>query len=362
MLRRSFAPLWMRATAVSLQGWGGGSGSGGGWGTSDSAASSGGGGWGAVPDSGAGGGWGSTAGKPTGNGGWGSADGAADASAGGAWGNAQGSPSGWGSGGGGDNGDGPRGRRGGGRDRGWGGRDNSGGWGSQNNFSGGGGGWGSSDGGSGGGGFKNGWGSEGGWGDAPTGSRQRSSRGNYRRGRQGRQEGDGIWGKPAAADEAAWNAAPPSFQPPVRRVDPLSLTAVEVEVDGVKKLVGQRVQVSGLSDDTTWHTLKDHLRQAGDVTFCRVYSGGRGMVEFATPEEAARCITELQASELEGATLYLREDREDTVLINTRRKIREAREAQLRARKEEAEKARRAKAAEQGDVPASPPSSSTTRS
>ncbi|KPA76834.1 putative mitochondrial RNA binding protein rggm [Leptomonas pyrrhocoris] len=104
--------------------------------------------------------------------------------------------------------------------------------------------------------------------------------------------------------------------------------------------------------------LKDHLRQAGDVTFCRTFNSGRGMVEFATPEEAARCITELQASELEGGTLYLREDREDTVLINTRRKIREAREAQLRARKEEAEKARRAKAVEQGDVPE--PSSSST--
>jgi RNA recognition motif-containing protein len=168
-----------------------------------------------------------------------------------------------------------------------------------------------------------------------------------------------VWGQPREADEDAWSAAPPSFQPPVRRVDPLSLTAVEVEVDGVKKLVGQRVQVSGLSEETTWHTLKDHLRQAGDLTFCRVYSGGRGMAEFATPEDAARCITELQASELEGATLYLREDREDTVLLNTRRRIREAREAQLRARKEEAERARREKAVEQGDAPSAASSTSS---
>ncbi|EPY22977.1 hypothetical protein STCU_07982 [Strigomonas culicis] len=75
------------------------------------------------------------------------------------------------------------------------------------------------------------------------------------------------------------------------------------------------------------------------------------MVEFSTPEDAARAITELQASELEGATLFLREDREDTVLVNTRRKIREAREAQLRKRKEEAESRRRETAKAQGDAP-----------
>ncbi|TPP53845.1 RNA recognition motif family protein [Leishmania donovani] len=292
MLRRSFAPLLTRATAVCLQGWGK-TGGGGGWGSAGNSTSAG--GWGSAGDSTSAGGWGS-AGDSTSAGGWGSAGNSTSA---GGWGSAGNSTS-------------------------------AGGWGSA-------------------GGGQSGWGGDGGWRDAPTGGRQRGARGNFRRGRGG--SGGGVWGQPAAADEEAWNAAPPSFQPPVRRVDPLTLTAVEVEVDGVKKLVGQRVQVSGLSDETTWHTLKDHLRQAGDITFCRLFSGGRGMVEFAVPEDAARCITELQASELEGATLYLREDREDTVLINTRRKIRDARDAQLRARKAEAEKSRREKAIAQGDVP-----------
>lgn len=115
----------------------------------------------------------------------------------------------------------------------------------------------------------------------------------------------------------------------------MTLTAAPVIIDDIKKLVGQRVLISGLSDETTWHSLKDHMRQAGECTFCKVFSGGRAVVEFTTPEEAAKAITELQGSELEGGTVYLREDREDVVLINTKRKIREAREALQRKKKEE---------------------------
>ncbi|KAG5494989.1 hypothetical protein JKF63_02041 [Porcisia hertigi] len=326
MLRRSFAPLLTRASAVCLQGWG--RSEGGGWGSAGGSNPAGG-GWGGTGDSTpAGGGWGGTGDSTSAGSGWGSAGGTASYSQ-------------WGSEGG------RGGRSGGGRGRGSRGRS---GWDAKDSTEGWGGGGGSGEG---WGGGQSGWGGDGGWRDAPTGGRQRGMRGSFRRGRgssRGGGSGGGIWGQPAAADEEAWNSAPPSFQPPVRRVDPLTLTAVEVEVDGVKKLVGQRVQVSGLSDETTWHTLKDHLRQAGDITFCRLFSGGRGMVEFAVPEDAARCITELQGSELEGATLYLREDREDTVLINTRRKIRDARDAQLRARKEEAERMRREKAIAQGDV------------
>lgn len=254
---------------------------------------------------------------------------------------------GWGSGGGGGAG-------------GWGdgasaGAGGGGGWGEAPSS---GGGWGSSGGGTAGGG---GWGSSGGWGDgdggwknAPVGGRRGAPRGNFRRGRGGAGGtggGGGVWGQSPTVDEESWNVASPSFQPPVRRVDPLTLTAVEVEIDGVKKLVGQRVQVTGVADDTRWQTLKDHLRQAGEVTFCRIFSSGRAVVEFTTPEDAARAITELQGSDLEGSTIFLREDREDTVLVNTRRKIREAREAQLREKKKEAEEKRRQTAMSEGDVP-----------
>ncbi|EAN78473.1 RNA-binding protein, putative [Trypanosoma brucei brucei TREU927] len=300
----------LNATVAFLQGWGGGS-SGGGWGSDDGPGNGSGGG-----GSGGRGGWGSGGG---GGGGWGSGGGGN-----GGWGSGGGGGGGWGSGGGG---------------RGSGGGSN--------------GGWGSGRGGS-AHGFSNPWNDgDAGWRGAATGARANRGRGGFRRGRGGAD--DGVWGQPNVVDEEAWTAAPPSFNPPVRRVDPLTLTAVEVEIDGIKKLVGQRVQVSGLSDETTWHTLKDHLRQAGEVTFCKVFSGGRAVVEFVTPEDAARAITELQASELEGATLFLREDREDTVLVNTRRKIREVRDAQLRARKEEMEKKRREQAIAEGDCSAPAP-------
>ncbi|CCW66137.1 unnamed protein product [Phytomonas sp. Hart1] len=290
-----------KITAVTLQGWGSPStGGGGGWGDDTSTSK---GGWGAPRHaSGGGGGWGD------------------DAST------------------------------------------SKGGWGAPRHASGGGGGWGDDASTS----SRGGWdgtkqwdATDAGWRGAPTGARQSSVRGNFRRGRGpgwGRDAAGGGhdtagWGRPQGVDEDAWQAAPPSFTPPVRRVDPLTLTAVEVEIDGIKKLVGQRVQVTGLGDGTSWQTLKDHFRQAGEVTFCRLFSNGRAMVEFSTPDDAARAITELQASELEGATLFLREDREDVVLMNTRRKIRDARDAQLRERKEEAERLRREQAIAEGDRP-----------
>ena len=177
-----------------------------------------------------------------------------------------------------------------------------------------------------------------GWNSAPTGSSRpmRSMRGRGRGGfGSSRSESQGGWGKPPPQEDQAWGAAPPSFEPPVRRVDPLTLTAVEVDIDGVKKLVGQRIIVSGVSDDTSWQTLKDHLKQVGEIGFCRVLPGGRAIAEFITPEEASKAISELQGSELEGATLFMREDRDCPVLIHTRKKIREAREAQMRAKKAE---------------------------
>lgn len=297
MLRRSATSLFLLARTTSLlQGWGSGSDGGGG----------GGGGWGGGGGGGGVGGWGDGASAGAGGGG-------------GGWGEAPSGGGGWGSSGGG------------------GGAGGGGGWGSS-------GGWGDGD---------------GGWKNAPVGGRRGAPRGSFRRGRGGGAGGGGgVWGQSPTVDEESWNVASPSFQPPVRRVDPLTLTAVEVEIDGVKKLVGQRVQVTGVAEDTRWQTLKDHLRQAGEVTFCRIFSSGRAVVEFTTPEDAARAITELQGSDLEGSTIFLREDREDTVLVNTRRKIREAREAHLREKKKEAEEKRRQAAMAEGDTLSDPSAAS----
>jgi RNA recognition motif-containing protein len=143
----------------------------------------------------------------------------------------------------------------------------------------------------------------------------------------------GGWGGAVQGGEE-WSATQPSFTETAKKVDPLTVTAVEVEIDGIKKLVGQRINVSGLSDETTWHTLKDHMRQAGECTYCRRVPGGRGIVEFSVPEEAAKAIRELQGTELEGSTIYLKEDRSDPCLLNTIKRIREAREARMRQKKE----------------------------
>mmetsp|Transcript_6253 Transcript_6253/g.16132 ORF Transcript_6253/g.16132 Transcript_6253/m.16132 type:complete len:250 (-) Transcript_6253:380-1129(-) len=83
--------------------------------------------------------------------------------------------------------------------------------------------------------------------------------------------------------------------------------------------VGKRCYVGNLSWRTSWQDLKDHFRQVGNVVFAEVMmepgdqrrSKGCGIVEFETPEEAARAIMELHDSILEGRKLMVREDRED---------------------------------------------------
>jgi len=83
--------------------------------------------------------------------------------------------------------------------------------------------------------------------------------------------------------------------------------------------VGKRCYVGNLSWRTSWQDLKDHFRQVGNVVFAEVMmepgserrSKGCGIVEFETPEEAARAIIELHDSVLEGRKIMVREDRED---------------------------------------------------
>ena len=42
-----------------------------------------------------------------------------------------------------------------------------------------------------------------------------------------------------------------------------------------------RVTVSGLPSTGSWQDLKDHMREAGDVTFTDVFRDGTGVVEFS---------------------------------------------------------------------------------
>ena len=77
-----------------------------------------------------------------------------------------------------------------------------------------------------------------------------------------------------------------------------------------------KVVVSNLNYRTTWHALKDHMRQAGEVVHANVMleDGGRskgwGLVTYADPTSASAAIDLLNDSELEGRTISVRPDRD----------------------------------------------------
>jgi len=78
----------------------------------------------------------------------------------------------------------------------------------------------------------------------------------------------------------------------------------------------RRVYVGNLSWDVAWQDLKDHMREAGEVSHAEVIkeadgrSKGFGIVEYATYDEAQDAIETLTETELKGRTIYVREDRE----------------------------------------------------
>ncbi|CDW80438.1 single-stranded g-strand telomeric dna-binding protein [Stylonychia lemnae] len=74
-----------------------------------------------------------------------------------------------------------------------------------------------------------------------------------------------------------------------------------------------KVFVSNLSFDTTWKTLKDHMRKAGEVVRADVFmddrgrSRGLGIVEYKSNSDATRAIKELHNSTLDGRVIFARE-------------------------------------------------------
>jgi RNA recognition motif-containing protein len=79
---------------------------------------------------------------------------------------------------------------------------------------------------------------------------------------------------------------------------------------------GGAVYVGNLSWETSWQGLKDHFRSAGEVTHADVMtepngrSKGCAIVRFASAQDAANAIQQLHDSELDGRTIFVREDRE----------------------------------------------------
>jgi len=79
-----------------------------------------------------------------------------------------------------------------------------------------------------------------------------------------------------------------------------------------------RVYVGNLPFSTSWQDLKDHMRQAGNVTHCDIIaapgtamgSKGCGIVVYETPEEAQLAISTMSNTLIQGRPIYVREDRE----------------------------------------------------
>mmetsp|Transcript_23653 Transcript_23653/g.36501 ORF Transcript_23653/g.36501 Transcript_23653/m.36501 type:complete len:448 (-) Transcript_23653:278-1621(-) len=90
----------------------------------------------------------------------------------------------------------------------------------------------------------------------------------------------------------------------------------DVAADAAAEIKSRRVYVGNLSWDVTWHDLKDHMREAGEVSFAEVMmeghgrSKGCGIVEFETVEGAETAIQTMTDTELNGRAIFVREDRE----------------------------------------------------
>jgi len=77
-----------------------------------------------------------------------------------------------------------------------------------------------------------------------------------------------------------------------------------------------RVFVNGLPHAVAWQAVKDHMRQAGRVLHVELKMDrdgrpkGNALVEYSSPTEALNAIKTLNETDLQGRTIYVREDRE----------------------------------------------------
>jgi RNA recognition motif-containing protein len=74
-----------------------------------------------------------------------------------------------------------------------------------------------------------------------------------------------------------------------------------------------RVFVGSLNFKTSWQTLKDHMRTAGEVVRADIFqtpdgrSKGCGVVEYAVLSEAQKAIKQLHGTRLDGREINVRE-------------------------------------------------------
>jgi RNA recognition motif-containing protein len=96
-----------------------------------------------------------------------------------------------------------------------------------------------------------------------------------------------------------------------------SATAPAEEGEEADAGKGCRVYIGNLSWGVSWQDLKDHMREAGEVTRADVMMGpdgrskGCGIVEYESVEEAQKAVLTLNDTELNGRQIFVREDREE---------------------------------------------------
>lgn len=76
----------------------------------------------------------------------------------------------------------------------------------------------------------------------------------------------------------------------------------------------KRCYVNNLPYDVRWQEFKDHMKEAGNVTFVELFedetgkSMGCGLVEYSTPEEAKKAIDSLNDSKCKGREIKVKND------------------------------------------------------
>jgi len=72
---------------------------------------------------------------------------------------------------------------------------------------------------------------------------------------------------------------------------------------------GNRVVVENLSSKTAWQDLKDYMKKAGEVLYCKAHHErqGEGMVEFYKKADMEWALDRLDGTELDGRKIKVRE-------------------------------------------------------
>ena len=73
-----------------------------------------------------------------------------------------------------------------------------------------------------------------------------------------------------------------------------------------------RIKVENLSSTSSWQDLKDYMKQAGEVLYCKAHHDrrGEGMVEFYRKEDLEWALDRLEDTKFDGKRIKLTEMRD----------------------------------------------------